>query len=282
MTYVLPMRHEIAANWLRGSIRNQGAQIAADLKERMAVVLEEGEDPPDVEHFMDVLARMVKHESVVLDAADRIRTAEGGEVKWLLGQRAQADAETRAMVIAIRNRMRGFYGPRKANRLLHVKGRTPLNTEELELMAGRLVRHLADAEMPPVDGCEVDTSGWAERLRPAWQRLHDVIDELATRRPRKEAGVIAKKQALKTSARTYSRAVRLLELIYQLAGHGWLAKRLRRKLRGHPRGGKASDAAVLDPRESADSRDRLLTWLSGFSEPASRWLHRRRRPPGAA
>ena len=139
MSYVLPIRHAKAAGWLLGSIRDQKELIAADLKQRMAVVLDEGEEAPDVAHFMDVLARMVKHESEVLDAADEARIEEGGHVKWLQLQRAEADAETRAQVIRIRDRVRGVYGAKEANIKLGIKGRTPLHPGELEVWAAHLV-----------------------------------------------------------------------------------------------------------------------------------------------
>ncbi len=93
------------------------------------------------------------------------------------------------MVMARRRRLRAreywighFYGPKKANRLLLIEGRTPLKPQELELMAGRMVRRLAEVELPPVEGCKLDPVTWSNRLRPAWKRLHDVIDELALRR----------------------------------------------------------------------------------------------------
>ena len=62
-----------------------------------------------------MLAGMVKHESEVLVHADRVSGVEGGEVKYLLRERAKADAEVRGIVIAIRARMRGLYGAKKAN-----------------------------------------------------------------------------------------------------------------------------------------------------------------------
>ncbi len=290
MVYILPIRHENAADWLGSSIRGQGPKIAADLGERMAVVLEEGEEPPDVVHFMDVMARMVKHESDVLSAADMVRDVEGGELKYLLGERAKADAEVRAIVISIRDRMRGNYGAKRANMLLGIKGRTPRNTADLEIMADRMVCRLADAELPPVRGCEVDSSAWADELRPARQRLLDVIDEIWVRRGRMDAGVIAKGRALKASAKTYSRIVRLLELIYQLSGHDWLAKTLRRKLGGRPRRRgrnavtwerrKRGEAVDVEQPGSAADRERPRTWLGTLSRPASRWFGRGRRPGG--
>ncbi len=136
MPYILPIRHEQKANHLVKSVRFQGPEVAADLQERMAVVLEEGEQPPDVAHFMDVLARLAKHESDLLDAADRARIREGGELSWLLQERQRADAETRAIVVDIRDRMRGLYGAKRANQMLCIKGRTPLNPDDLERIAG--------------------------------------------------------------------------------------------------------------------------------------------------
>ena len=255
MSYVLPTRHAKAASWLQGSVRQQKAVIAADLKERMAVVLEEGEEAPDVAHFMDVLARMVKHESEVLDAADEERIKEGGHVKWLQLQRAEADAETRAQVIRIRDRVRGVYGAKEAKIKLGIKGRTPLNPQELEVWAAYLVAWLPRQEWEPEEDCTLNPKKWAEDLRPAWERLRDVLEELELRRDRKAEGVAVKQAALKISAQTYSRAVRLLELIYELADHPILARRLRRRFGGRPRRRKAlvkvSERSTVPKRSTA-------------------------------
>lgn len=229
MPYKMPLRREKAARRLAASLKVHGELIATELAPRMAAVLEEGEEMPDVAHLLDVLGRIVLHESRGLDAADDARAKEGAQVAWIRRQvRDRLEPELRSRVIEVRDRMRQFYGAKETNLLLRHQGRTPRGLEDLEDLAHHMVRLLAILEPPKTaPGVTVSPSEWAEYLRPALDDLSSHLDRLGSRSEGEVEAVGVKKKALAAFDRTYRKVVRMGELFYELAGLDRLVKHLR-------------------------------------------------------
>ncbi len=245
MPYKMPIRREKAAQRLASALLVQGELVAKELEPRMTAVLEEGEPLPDVAHLLDVLGRIVVHESEGLDAADDARSKEGAQVRWIRKQlRERVEPELRSRVVEVRGQMRQSFGAKETNLLLGHQGRTPRGLEDLEDMALHMVRLLPiikPAKATP--GVTVSPAEWAEYLRPAVDDLSRHLDELGSRSEDEVLVVGVKKKALAAFDRTYRKVVRMSELFYELAGLDRLVKHLRYK------SGRPAEQAPLKARQ---------------------------------
>ncbi len=229
MIYSTQLRRKKAATSLASMLQSNGPEIAKQLAPRMAAVLEEGEEMPDVAHLLDVIGRMLVLESEGVETASRTRSLEGTEVTEARRElRERAEPELRSRVSWVRTQMRNAYGAKEARRLLNHSGRTPRAREELKQMAENLVALLPLAELPKaMPGSPVKPADWADYLRPA---LTDFSRSLGTlqRHTESQAEVVAERnKALAIFDQNYSRVVRLTELFYELSGLDTLVKHLR-------------------------------------------------------
>ena len=143
MSNPMPIQRKKAAERLAARLHKSGPVIAEKLAPRMAKVLEEGEEMPDVAHLLDVLGRMVKAEHKGLYDADDRRSHHGTEQWWLRKQlNEEAAPGLRGRVVEVRDWLRHNYGAKKAKWLLDFEGRTPRGIEELADLATIMVRRL--------------------------------------------------------------------------------------------------------------------------------------------
>ncbi len=275
LIHKMPVRRAKAAESLAAAVETQGREVAVGFERRVARVLREGETAPDVEHLMDVVARLVRLESRELVDVDETATLEGMGVKRMRRECRQALAPVRAVIVAWRKRMVGIYGAQETASLLGFKGRTPRSVEDLDLLAEFLLRHLPALELPEVDGVKIDPRAWAGELRPAHKRLRRALGTLSRRQWGEEQVIDAKARALETFDGTYSLAVRLLEILFYLAGRRFLAERLRPGILPELRGGSraAEDPAFRPGDGGPESRS---VWT--LPRAVGRWLRRRASP----
>ncbi len=218
--YQMPRRRKWAAIKLSKLLKNHGDEIAEHLAPRMSAVLEEGEELPDVAHLLDVLGRMLMHESEGLDAADDARVTEGADLSLTRKQmRRRVAPELRSRVIWARDQMRNAYGAEKAARLLDFEGRTPRGRRDLEDLAIVLVSRLPGLEPPKTKARPPpNLTAWADYVRPALEEFKWHLDEIQGRSTNESVVVGVKNEALADFDRTYRRVVRMTELFYELAG----------------------------------------------------------------
>ncbi len=218
--YKMPRHREWAAIKLAGLLKNHGAEVAEALAPRMAAVLEEGEELPDVAHLLDVLGRMLIHEREGLGVADKARVREGTDLSLNRKElRRKVAPELRSRVIWVRDQMRNAYGAKEANRLLSLKGRTPRGFHDLEDLALVMVSRLPDLEPPKTKtGQPPDPAIWAKYLEPVLKEFSRHLDEIEGRNCDESEIVTVKNQALADFDRTYRRILRLTELFHELAG----------------------------------------------------------------
>ena len=225
-------RHK-AAHWLRGGVTAHGHQPARVLEERMAAVLEESEQVPDVAHFIDVLSRMLVHEAEKLEVADDARwdgTAAARTVR-----RSYCDpavAELRQMIVDLRKCLTGIYGTREANDLLGISGRTPRGTEGVLSFGRRLVLSLPTIELPEskVD-IGVSPRTWATKMKPLVERLEEHFKHARSRDWGRDVAVDARNKQLGDFDGTYGPVARLIESVYLLGGEVRKARKLRLRFR---------------------------------------------------
>ncbi len=218
--YKMPRRRKWAAIKLGDLLKNHGEEIAEALAPRMAAVLEEGEELPDVAHVLDVLGRMLIHEREGLGVADRARVREGTDLSVTRKElRRRVEPELRSRVIHVRDQMRNAYGAKEANLLLSLQGRTPRGLDDLEDLAIVMVSRLPDLEPPKTKtGQPPDPAMWAQYVEPALKEFSRHLDEIEGRSGDESEVVAVKNQALADFDRTYRRILRLTELFCELAG----------------------------------------------------------------
>ncbi len=218
--YETPRRRKWAAPKLSELLKRRGADIPEHLAPRMSAVLEEGEELPDVAHLLDVLGRMLMHESEGLDAVDNVRVREGTDLSLTSEEmRLRVAPELRSRVIWARDQMRNAYGAAEAARLLDFAGRTPRGRRDLEDLAIVLVSRLPDLKPPKTRaGPPPDLTAWADYVRPALEEFKWHLDEIQGRSTNENLVVGVKNEALAEFDRTYRRVVRMTELFHELAG----------------------------------------------------------------
>lgn len=228
MPYKMPIDREKDTRQLIRMLRGDGPVIAEHLAPRMARVLKDGEEMPDVAHLLDVLGRMVKAELQDVIAADDRRSGHGADRHWVRKQlKEEAAPELRARVVEVRDWLRHDYGAAKAKKLLGFEGRTPRATEELVDLATIMVRYLPVLKPKQRPGADVDPAKWCEYLKPSLEKTSDLLEQLRFRGDDVEIAVEAKSKILVAFDKTYRQVVRLGEAFYQLAGFGRVAKSLR-------------------------------------------------------
>ena len=200
MIYTTQVRRKKAAAALAALLKSTGPKIAKRLEQRMAAVLEEGEEMPDLAHLLDVLGRMLALESEGLEAASDARSDEGSEVSHARRElRERAEPELRERVIWVREQMRNAYGAKEANRLLALQGRPPRGREDLEALAEKMVSFLPQVEPPePKPGSRVTPAEWAEYVKPALADFSRYMDRLGNHRGNQAEIVEQRNQALAT------------------------------------------------------------------------------------
>lgn len=228
MPYTSQMRRRKAAASLAADLAKHGPKIAKRLESRMAAVLEEGEEMPDVAHVLDVLGRMLALESQELKTVAEARGTEGSRLSQARKElRESAEPELRQRVIWVRDRLRGAYGAKEAENLLVFKGRTPRAREDLQDLAVHMVSFLPMVRPPKKKaGPPPDPASWAEYLRPALDEFNRYMDALGEHSGNQSDVVEEKNKALAIFDLNYSRIVRLSELFYELAGLDSLASYL--------------------------------------------------------
>ncbi len=228
MPYKMPIDRQKATLQLAQILRGDGPVIAEHLEQRMAKVLEDGEEMPDVAHLLDLLGRLVKAELQEVLDADQRRSHHGADryyVRRML--REEAAPELRRRVIEVRDWLRQDYGAAEAKRLLGFEGRTPRAVEELADLATIMERYLPALSKKKKPGGDVDPAEWARYLRPPLEQTHDLLEQLRFRGDDVEIAVEVKSKILVAFDKTYRRVLRVAEMLYLLAGFGRAVKALK-------------------------------------------------------
>ena len=222
-----------AAYWLRGGVTANGRRPAKVLERRMAAVLEEGEQVPDVVHFIDVLSRMLVHEAEKLETTDDERwhgTAAAQIVRR--SYRDPAVDELRQMIVDLRKCLIGMYGTKEASDLLSIRGRTPRGTEDVLSLGRYLVLSLPTIELPAssVD-IGVSPRTWARKMQPLVERLETHVAAARSRTWTQDMAIDARNHQLGDFDGTYGPVTRLIESVFLLGGEARKARKLRLRFR---------------------------------------------------
>ena len=218
---------------LAASLAAQGDTAAASLEERLATVLEEGEEMPDLRLLLRLLERLVKRAGDDLDEADGDRFVRAMRLKALQEEARKNKAELHGEVVKVRKTLVDLYGSKHVRFQFGLGERTPRGTAGLADEARRLAARLAHPELvlpePQAAGLTPDVGGWVRSLAAPAARLGRLVTELECRRVGAGDGVLEQRRSLAACDQTYLRVARTAEALFSLAGETELARRLRPK-----------------------------------------------------
>ncbi len=204
---------------LASFLKGIGPQIAKALEPKMAAVLEEGEQLPDLAHLLDVLGRMVVAEQDRFDKKDMDKHRHAGSAASVrLELRRDVMPELRARVKQVRKWMRTHINPGTLKIILPFKGRTPRSDEGLEDLAKLMVRRLADRKPIQTPGGPVDPAGWAEYLREPLAKASGLLGEIDGYHEGKSLSAKQKAEAMKSYDKLFRRVARVGWIFCHLGG----------------------------------------------------------------
>ena len=271
---IMALNQRRAVTDLAATLAAQGDTAAAGLVERLAPLLEEGEEMPDVKLLFRLLGRHAKRAGEELDVADTGRWAAGMTLSALRLQCRQEKAALYAAAVKVRKTLVELYGSKRCRFQFGLAARTPRGAAELAEEVRRMVSRLAspDLKLPPprLPGVKADPAGWAKELRPGLARLERLLAEMEQRRIAVGDEVIGREKALAACEETYLLVARTTEALFALAGEKELARRVRPKAPRRER----NPVRKLLARPAAWLRAAAASLWRGLR---SLWAHRPRR-----
>ena len=232
-TAVLERRR--AARELAASLAALGDTAAASLEKRLATVLVEGEEMPDVRLLLRLLERLAERAGDELGRADGDRFVRAMRLKVLQEETRRARAQLRREVVRVRKALVDLYGSARVRFQFGLGERTPRGTADVADEGRRLAACLGDPELalpaPPAAGLTPDPESWARCLKPLAERLELLLAERERRRVGAGDGVIEQRRAIRECGETCGLVARTAEALFRLGGEQKLARRLRPKRR---------------------------------------------------
>jgi hypothetical protein len=257
------------AQRLRASLKTDAAKVARGLEERMAKVLEPGEEPPDIQHLLNVLGRMMVYEAKELEGSEDWRFDETWSLEDLQREYRATIESFRSWLVGLRKQMRGLIGDDETRHLLELGGRTPRSQEELAGYAGWLYGRMATWKLPKLRYSAVASHRvWRRELKPMALKLQELERRMFEQDSDRAEALDTRDGRLASVARDLRRALRFAQLAYLLAGEDIMASRLEAALDRilQSRTVKEPAATAAEPAEAATERR---------DDPAERrWWHR--------
>ena len=229
------------AEALEASIRVFKGRVAEGLGERLAPELAEGEALPDFGLSLELVGRSVE------SALEHLRVSE---MEYLeLGVRCArvrrasdklARQEVYPRVVSVRRLIESQFG-KEEGQLIHGKaGKTRRKPRRLHGQLMVLVWALEDASSgelpePLFQGVTAKREEWLGEIKPGYEQLTELLDELAELEALEQSAQIDKNRAMQAFDDAYSEARRLVEAHFVFAGLGnrltrWLRSNVHRRL----------------------------------------------------
>ena len=232
MKEIMILRREQATSAATSFFESFADEVGSGVGRRLHPFLADGEEPLDFRLGLRLTGRFVQA------GFDGLHRASGAH----LGARAanvqprqelkEASEEVASRLVFARELMRGFYGPKAANRILGLSGRTPTADQPLLLWrhgrdAARRLR-TADVGNPPrLSGLSFDPQILADELEAVLERLAQAMKAADLERARTTSIVADKAAALKQFDVDYRDAIRFAVGFCRMAGRPDLASAIR-------------------------------------------------------
>ncbi len=253
-----------ASRSLLARARSQGDQVAADLTARLAPLLEEGEEMPDVAQLLRLLERMLEGQRGRIAEAGSARSLDADTLTVLLHRRDTAAGRLYTELVNVRRAVIGCFGRDVARIVLPMGGRTPRHAGRLMLLARRVVDRFGDPtlELPAaaIPGVDLRPELWARQLQPHLDELREILEQIDTARGKTVGNVLSKRDALAEFDTAYGRVARCLETVWDLADGPYKARRLRSAVRRRQR-------AISAGERPATEAARLSATIEAGGEP---------------
>lgn len=217
-----------SANVVASAASVHAARVAPAIAAVLSPFLDAGQKMPDVEAFTLLLGQWLTHTSASMAAADEAHIHELSDDDPVRQSRDTAQAALNDELVELREWMTGLFGAR-AVRSLGFAAETPRDPAALSQFAGEVVKSLREKAFPPpkrggVSWAPTKEADKIDTLRATLDAaLADVVREA-----REAQGTLANKNAaIATYDTAFSRASKVLEGLFTLAGETALADRVR-------------------------------------------------------
>ncbi len=251
-----------ALHGLAAALVAQGGRVAAGLEARLATVLEEGEEMPDLRLLLRLFERLLGGTARELDASDADAWKKAMKLRALRFECATVKKEVHVAAVKIRKALVELVGSKHCRFHFGLSPRTPRGAADLAIEVRRLVSRLAHPTLrlprSLLPGLEADPGGWIADLTPSLERLEGLLQALEVQRIAVSDGVIARRRALDAGAETRRLVTGASQALFALAGEKELARRLRPRRRRRREAKPAPRRAVGRLRSAAAT---IFEWL---------------------
>ncbi len=208
-------------------LRRVGPEIAEALAPKMAAVLEDGEELPDLAHLLDVLGRVVVAEEEELKKRNNEKRLHGGNAASArFDLRRYEMPLLRSRVKEVRKWLRAHLSPKEIEKTLRFKGRTPRSDEGLEDLATVMVRRLPEIKPFETPAGTVDPAKWADYLRQPLEKVSGLLGEIGRYTERRILSTEKKAEAMKSYDTLFRRVARIGWIFCHLGGLEKTARKL--------------------------------------------------------
>ena len=204
------------------------ARIAPAIETTLAPFLDKGKKMPDAEGLILLLGKWLAHTSATMAAADEAHIHELSDDDPIRQARDNAQTALNDELVDLREWMTGLFGAR-AVRSLGFAADTPRDPAALSHFAGEVVKSLREKTFPAPkrDGVSWTPTKEATKIDKLRETLDAAIANVV-REAREAQGTLADKNtAIATYDTAFSRASKVLEGLFTLAGETALADRVR-------------------------------------------------------
>ncbi len=220
---------------LRSSIDVYKAKVEKGLCERLAPELAEGEEMPNFALALELVARSAQSALERLRAAERAYMDAGRSCVIVRREGEQlARREVYPRVVAVRRSIEGQFGRQEGRHVHGMAGKTRRKPRRLHGQLRYLVWALEDGEgelpAPLFEGVASKRREWLRAVKPGYQQLTALLDELVACEVAEQGALIERDQAMESFDAAYGEARRLLAANFAFAG---LADKLTRLLRSY-------------------------------------------------
>lgn len=232
--------------------RVHAEEVGQRLHAELAVVLEDGDTPPDLTRFQMLLAQLLEQRLESLLAAEerhRMELDDDGDARM---RRDEASATVQRQIIALREAVSAVYGSDRVPLVLGIDGPTPQTPLVLHRQAQRTLDLLErPVEMEPqtelLSAEQLDFTGAAERLQEAATALDRALEKVALEAREAETTLRDRDEAIEAFDLTVGGVGLAHKAFLFLAGLPELAERTRVALPRHRSKARRQSARRFQP-----------------------------------
>lgn len=253
------------------SVLANAGTAAAALDPKLRSFLREGEQLDGMEQIQLTLVRWIEDDHQRLEEHETAQRAELRQLKQLRVRRDEARTTLYSRLLRIRSTFEDAFGQGTASVYLGLDpGLGEVESQAFKRLARETVDILANPglETPKavVDGLWQSPELYAEQIRESLEPFQEALDAIETQKREVEKAQMARTELLERLNERLKWSIRLFEAVYQLAGLGFHAERLRVTFAARPSSGEEAAAGDGD---SAEPDDGEATATAPAEEPFS-------------